>query len=229
MRYHTQCDGCGIAVFFRGGLSRVWFSCCDRVQPEGIHCSARSARQPPGRPPDPARRGTQPAFARAGRGATAGAAPSRRRVRRGTPRRRPEPGADVGGRPPQRLPFRAAVPGGHRAAAAPVRDHAPRRAGQSTPASRNGPFPDRDRGARRILGSKPILPSLQAPRRRHAGSVPDARKIRTTRRKSLQETRLANPLPFPMSRVGRRGRADDQGRLNGPALLGRRHAANGDT
>src|SRR6267154_1704843 len=52
--------------------------------------------------------------------ADAGEAPGRRRVRRGTPRHRPDPGADGVGRPPQRLPLRPPVQGGHRAAAAPV-------------------------------------------------------------------------------------------------------------
>jgi hypothetical protein len=37
----------------------------------------------------------------------------------------------------------------------------------------------------------------------------------------------APPLPFPRSRVARRGRAEGTGRLRGPALLRRRHAANG--
>src|SRR5262249_31974660 len=45
----------------------------------------------------------------------------------------------------------------------------------------------RDRGARRILGSKPVLPSFQASRRHHAETIPHVRKNRTGGRKSLQE------------------------------------------
>jgi hypothetical protein len=48
--------------------------------------------------------------------------------------------------------------------------------------------PGAGRGARRLLGPEPVLPALQATRRRHAGAVPDARKDRLTGGKSRQET-----------------------------------------
>src|SRR5262249_41738488 len=180
-----------------------------------------------GGPADGRGGGTARGWAGAGRRDAAGAAPGRPRVHRRTPRRRPEPGAAGRGRPPEPLPFRPAVQGGQRAAAAPVRHPAPRRAGQATAASRNGPVPGGRRRARPLLGSKPILPSLQAPRRRRAGGVPDARKNRLKNsfknagrlcqsqrtkqiraflkeslitRKSLQETGRRPPLPFLMSR-----------------------------
>src|SRR5262249_34745316 len=79
--------------------------------------------------------------------------------------------------PPQRLPLRAAVQAGHRAAAAPVRDPAPRRAGQVAPARRR-PLPGGGRRTRRLLGPERVLSSLQAPRRRHTATVPDVRKNR---------------------------------------------------
>src|SRR5262249_54781729 len=79
--------------------------------------------------------------ARAGRGTAAGAAPRGGGVYRGTPPRLPEPGADGDGRRPQPLPLRAAVQGGHRTAAAPVRPHPPRRAGQAAPANRKPLLP----------------------------------------------------------------------------------------
>ena len=106
----------------------------------------------------------------------------------GPPRCRPESGAAGRGRPPQRLPLRAAVQSGHRGAAAPVRHRAPRRAGAAAPAPPPGPRPFRDRGARRILGSEPILPALQAPRRRHAATIPHIRKNHIKDRKPRQET-----------------------------------------
>src|SRR5262249_14233000 len=83
-------------------------------------------------------------------------------------------------RPPQPLPLRPAVQGGHRAAALPVRHPAPRRTRQATPASRNRPFPGGGRRPGGLLGPEPVLESLQAPRRRHAGAVPDARHKRPT-------------------------------------------------
>jgi AraC family transcriptional regulator len=46
-------------------------------------------------------------------------------------------------------------------------------------------------------GPEPVLPSLQAPRRRHAGAVPDARKDRITGRKSRQETGRRRPYHSP--------------------------------
>src|SRR5262249_8685198 len=87
---------------------------------------ARGRGHRPARPPDPPRPDTPEPCARAGRNAAAGAAPRRRRVHRGAPRRQPEPGAAGRGGRPQRLPLRAAVQEGHRAAAAPVRHPAPR-------------------------------------------------------------------------------------------------------
>src|SRR5262249_24477727 len=67
---------------------------------------------------------------------------------------------------------------GHGAAAPPVRHHAPRRAGQAPLANRNRLLPGRGRGAGRVIRPEPVLPPLQAPRRRHAKSVPDALKNR---------------------------------------------------
>src|SRR5262249_37181806 len=64
-------------------------------------------------------------------------------------------------------------------AAAPVRHPAPRRAGQATSARRR-PLPGGGRSARRLLGPERVLSSLQAPRRRHAATVPDVRKNRLT-------------------------------------------------
>jgi hypothetical protein len=107
-----------------------------------------------------------------------GAAPRRRRVLRGAPRRGPDPGAVGRGRPPQPLPLRAAVQGGHRATAAPVRHRAPRRTGEGAPARRRRLLAGAGRRARRLRGPEPVLPALQAARRRHAGAVPDARKNR---------------------------------------------------
>jgi hypothetical protein len=43
------------------------------------------------------------------------------------------------------------------------------------------------RGARRLLGSKPILPALQARRRPHTGTIPPVRKHRLKDRKPRQE------------------------------------------
>jgi AraC-like DNA-binding protein len=51
--------------------------------------------------------------------------------------------------------------------------------------------------AHRLLGPEPVLPSLQAPRRRHAGAVPDARKNRLTGRKFRQEAPERAPYHFP--------------------------------
>src|SRR5262249_13033571 len=94
---------------------------------DGLHLPQRRvAGQRPGRPPDPQRLRPLPPGSSVGQCAPAGEAPRRGRVRRGTPRWQPDPGADGGDRPPQRLPLRAAVQGGHRAAAAPVRHYAPR-------------------------------------------------------------------------------------------------------
>jgi AraC family transcriptional regulator len=53
----------------------------------------------------------------------------------------PSQGADGCGRPPQSLLLRAAVQGGHRAAAAPVRPRPPRRTGEAAPARRRRPVP----------------------------------------------------------------------------------------
>src|SRR5262249_49979931 len=70
---------------------------------------------------------------------------------------------------------RAAVQGGHGIAAAPVRDPAPRRAGEAASARRR-PLPGGGRRARRLLGPERVLSSLQAPRRPHTAAVPDFRK-----------------------------------------------------
>src|SRR5262249_51188946 len=67
-----------------------------------------------------------------------------------------------------------------------------------------GPVPGGGRPARRLLRPEPVLPALQAPRRRHARAVPDALKKRLTGRTFRQETARRPPLPFLMSSVGRR-------------------------
>jgi hypothetical protein len=90
------------------------------------------------------------------------------------------------------LPLREAVQEGHRAAAAPVCHRPPRRAGQAAPARRRL-HPGGGRRARRLLGPEPVLPSLQAARRRHAGAVPDAHKNRLTGRNFRQETGRRTP------------------------------------
>jgi AraC family transcriptional regulator len=51
--------------------------------------------------------------------------------------------------------------------------------------------------ARRIFGPEPVLPALQAPRRRHAGAVPDARTNRRNGRKPHQETGRRPPYHSP--------------------------------
>ena len=71
---------------------------------------------------------------------------------------------------------------------------------QATPARRRRPLPGGGRRGRRLLGPEPILPSLQAPRRRHAGAVPQVRKNRIKGRKPLQETRTASHLGFSQDR-----------------------------
>jgi hypothetical protein len=81
----------------------------------------------------------------------------------------------------------AAVPGGHRAAAASVRHRPPRRPGQADPPRGRRILPGAGRCARGVLGPEPVHPPLQAPRRHHAGAVPDARKNRLTGRKPRQE------------------------------------------
>jgi hypothetical protein len=91
------------------------------------------------------------------RRASSGETPHRRRVHRGTPRRRPDPGADRGIRPPQRVPLRAAVQGGHRDAAAPVRHCPPCRTSKATPAGTRRPLARGRRRGRWVLGSKPLL------------------------------------------------------------------------
>jgi AraC family transcriptional regulator len=82
----------------------------------------------------------------------------------------------------------AAVQGGHRAAPAPVGHRPPRRAGAAAPATKT--VTSRWQRSPRTPASwtRASSPSLQAPHRRHAGAVPDARKNRLTGRKSLQET-----------------------------------------
>jgi len=64
---------------------------------------------------------------------------------------------------------------------------------------RRGRVPNRSGRARecaRVVGPEPVLPSLQAPRRRHAAAVPDSRKDRITGRKRRQETG-ERPLTIP--------------------------------
>jgi hypothetical protein len=63
-----------------------------------------------------------------------GAAPRRRRLRRGIPRHWSDPGADGRDRPAQPRPLRPEVQGSHRPAAASVRRYSSRRTGQATPA-----------------------------------------------------------------------------------------------
>src|SRR5262249_41203765 len=105
----------------------------------------------------------------------------------------PELGASGGGRWSQPLLLRPAVKEGHRAAAAPVRHRAPRRAGQATPANRKRLLPGGGGRARRLLGPEPVLPPLQAHSRRHAGAVPDARKNRQNGVSPAKKTALRHP------------------------------------
>jgi serine/threonine protein kinase len=100
---------------------------------------------------------------------------------------------DGRGRRPQPVSLRAAVQGSHRAAAAPVCHRPPRRASQGTAASRDRGFPGGDRPARRLLGPEPVLQPLQAPGRRHPGTIPQVRKNRIRVGKPLQE-RGSQPL-----------------------------------
>ena len=51
-----------------------------------------------------------------------------------------------------------------------------------------------------FYGPEPVLPPLQAPRRRHAEAVPDALKNRLKARKSRQETGRQAPLRFSQDR-----------------------------
>src|SRR5262249_16778295 len=69
--------------------------------------------------------------------------------------------------------------------------------GQAAPANRRRLVPGGGRRARWLLGPEPVLPALQAPRRRHAGAVPEARKNRLTGRKSRQETAQRPPYHSP--------------------------------
>src|SRR5262249_51772756 len=68
------------------------------------------------------------------------------------------------------------------------------------------PAPGGGRRLRRLLGPEPVLPSLQAPGRRHAGAVPDARKDRQTGRKFLQEA--GRQAPYHSPRAGQQGEVE---------------------
>src|SRR5262249_22816101 len=95
--------------------------------------------------------------------------------------------------PPQSQLLRLAVQEGHRTAAAPVRHRSARRAGQAADGNRKRLLPGGGRRARRLLGPEPVLPSLQAPDRRHAGTIPDARKNRQNGVSSAKKSPLCPP------------------------------------
>ena len=77
--------------------------------------------------------------------------------------------------------------------------------------------------ARRILGSEPILPSLQARRRRHAGTIPYVRKNRIKGRKPLQEPgarALYDSVTVEARRVARASPVATTGRTTGSQRRG---------
>jgi hypothetical protein len=94
------------------------------------------------------------------------------------PRRQPDSGGIGRRRASQPVPLRAAVPGGHRAAAAPVRHRPPRRAGQAVPSKGRRPPAGAGGLACRVLGPEPVCPTLQAAGRRDARPLSLTRKIR---------------------------------------------------
>jgi hypothetical protein len=104
----------------------------------------------------------------------------------------PDPGAD-GGAPTTSRRSSSGPPGCSRT----VCHRAPPRAGQAAPANRGG------RRARRLRGSEPVLPSLQAPARRHARATPGARRDRQ-KGVSFAEKCHSDCLTALMSGVGRR-------------------------
>src|SRR5262249_30491640 len=72
----------------------------------------------------------------------------------------------------------------------------------STSAPANGPFPGGGRRLRRLLRPEPAHPPLQAPRRRHAGAVPQVRKNRLKAASPSKKPESA-PLTIPHDqRVG---------------------------
>ena len=158
------------------------------------------------------------ARARAGRRAAAGAAPRRGRVHRGTPRRRPEPGADWP-RSPASAPTTS--PGSSR------RPPGCRRTSTSSPAASSGPSssckPERplSGGGRRaapvspIRASSPITSSASSASRRASSGYPQESPNRS---QVPPRDRAASPLGFsqdgarvtrtlPVTMTGRAGRS----------------------
>src|SRR5262249_20097261 len=84
---------------------------------------------------------------------------------------------------------------------APVRRRPPCRAGQATPKNGKRLLPGGGRRARRLLGPKPVLLSLQARPGRHAGAVPDVRKKRL-KQTSPAKKRPSDPLTTPIEQRG---------------------------
>ena len=148
-----------------------------------------------------------------GRRTAAGETPRRRRVRRGTPRRRPDPGADRRGRPPQPLPLRAAVQGGHGTAAAPVRHRPPRRTGAATPARRATSPCRRSRPApaSRTRASSPITSSASSASRRGSSAGPQETPKRP---QAAPRSRAASRLGFLRERARVAGMSPTEGRLD---------------
>jgi hypothetical protein len=89
--------------------------------------------------------------------------------------------------------------------------------------SRNGPFPGGGRRRRRILGPEPVRPSLQAPRRRHAGAVPDARNDRLL---AVRKVMHAERPEIPLKQASRRALLTQQ-TVNGRKSLQRTGVAPG--
>jgi hypothetical protein len=151
--------------------------------------------------------GAPPTSARAGRHAPPSEAPRRRRARGGTPRGEPDSGAARCRRPSQRLPRRAAVQGGHRAAAARLRHHAssgPRSSCEANcPWRTSPPAP-----ASRPRARSPATPSASWAARRGGSGRPQESPNRP-----LVPPRNGRATPLPLPRIGlrRRGRAAGEG------------------
>ena len=94
---------------------------------------------------------------------------------------------------------------------------------QAAPAGGRRPLPGGGRRARRLLGPEPVLPSLQAPRRRHAGTIPYVRKNRIKGRKPLQEPgarALYDSITVEARRVARASPVATTGRTTGSQRRG---------
>ena len=151
---------------------------CRELRSRWLRCRRTDARkigrtkcQSSGRPPATAHPGAPPTHAQAGWHAPPSEAPRRRRARVGTPRGQPDSGAAGCRRPSQRRPLGAAVPGGHRAAAAGW-ESSRHRPFQTAETSGTGPSPIRpgagrlrtpgtvigiDRSETGIPGTRPVL------------------------------------------------------------------------